>query len=496
MRGRFIPAAILAILLAMPAWAQSEEPPPPHSAPRAMVITLGAPSGPGQAQRAGTPRSLLGATAASAESMQVPVGKSVDLTLPGAVREVVIGNSDIADVMVRSPNLVHITGRAVGQTNVFLVDRAGRVMRRIDLNVSIDSQAVRDALRAVLPDERAINVEAVADSLYLSGSVKNDAAARDAKMLARRFVAEDAKLVNLLRVVNEQQVLLHVKVAEIQRTVLKELGFGLTANKGIPLIGSSVLGSGSKTSSTVGLIDSSSTAIFGTATITGIGALAANLNILENQGLIRTLVEPNLTAVSGETATMLAGGELPIPISQTNGAVSVEFKPYGVLLSFTPTVLDPGRLSLKMSTEVSAIDNNNKTAISSSISVPAFKVRRAGSTVELPSGGSIMIAGLLQNDITSNITGLPGLMDLPVLGLLFRSNAFQRNETELVVILSAYVVRPVEQPVLGTPNDGFAPSSDLKRFLLGRLQDTYTKRSRELPATPPSLQGPYGHIVQ
>lgn len=489
-------AALLAVLVAPPALARDEEPPPPLASPRAKVVSVDAPAEPARAPRPGTPQVLRAGAAVSAESMQVPVGKSIDLPLPGAVRDVVMGNSDIADVIVRAPNLVHITGRAVGQTNVFLMDRSGRVMRRIDLNVSIDSQAVKDALRAVLPDERSIAVEAVADSLYLSGAVKNDAAVRDAKLVARRFVADDTKLVNLLRVVNEQQVLLHVKVAEIQRTVLKELGVGVTANKAIPLFGGAAIGSGSKTSASVGLIDSSSSAIFGTATITGIGALVANLNILENQGLIRTLVEPNLTAVSGETATMLAGGELPIPVSQTNGAINIEFKPYGVLLAFTPVVLDPGRLSLKMSTEVSAIDTANKTAVSSTISVPAFKVRRAGSTVELPSGGSLMIAGLLQNDITSNIAGLPGLMDLPVLGSLFRSNAFQRNETELVVILSAYVVRPLEQPGLATPNDGFAPSSDLKRFLLGRLQDTYTTRSREAPAAPPALQGPYGHIVQ
>ena len=194
---------------------------------------------------------------------------------------------------------------------------------------------------------------------------------------------------------------------------------------------------------------------------------------------------------------MLAGGELPIPVSQTNGAISVDFKPFGVLLGFTPTVLDAGRLSLKMNTEVSSIDTAHSTAISPTISVPAFKVRRAKSTVELPSGGSIMIAGLLQNDITSDIAGLPGAMDLPVLGRLFRSDAFQRNETELVVILSAYIVQAVDrQESFSTPTDGFAPTSDIKRFLLGRLQDTYTKRGKEPLAAPPALQGPYGYIVE
>ena len=429
------------------------------------------------------------------ETIRVAVNKSVDITLPAEIRDVIVGNSDIADVMVHSPTQVYLVGRAPGQTNVFLLDRTGRTIRRLELDVSLDTQAVRDAIREVLPNEARIQVEATGDSLYLSGSVRTDAAANSAKMVARRYVANDANLVNLLRISNDQQVLLHVKVAEIQRTVLKELGVGLQTSKAIPLVGSGTL-TGS-TTSTVGLFDAITAPIYGTATVRGIGTLVANLNLLENQGLIRTLVEPNLTAVSGETATMLAGGEVPVPISQTNGVITIEYKPYGVLLNFTPTVLDPGRLSLKMTTEVSAIDNNNKVAISQSISVPAFKVRRAGSTVELPSGGSLMIAGLLQNDIIGNIAGLPGLMDLPVLGSLFRSNSFQRNETELVVILSAYVVQPVErQDAMTLPSDGFAPSSDLKRFLFGKLQETYTKRGRE-PLTPPAqLQGPYGYIVQ
>ncbi|MBF0560772.1 MAG: type II and III secretion system protein family protein [Alphaproteobacteria bacterium] len=419
-----------------------------------------------------------------AEIVTVAAGQTIEMDMPDEFKDVIIGNSDLADVIVHSRRKVFIVGRAAGQTNIMLLDAQGLTIRRLLVNITIDTTAVRDTLHRLLPDETALAVEAVNDSLYLTGTVKTDAAANLAKTLARRFVATDANLVNLLRVRNDQQVLLHVKVAEVQRTVLKELGVGLRAP-----------GAGS-TLSTVGLSNASSGALFGAASL-GIGSLAANLNLLENQGLIRTLVEPNLTAVSGETATMLAGGELPIPISQINGAISVEFKPYGVLLGFTPIVLDPGRLSLKMSTEVSSIDTANATAIGNGTSVPAFNVRRASSTVELPSGGSIMIAGLLQNDITSNIAGLPGAMDLPVLGRLFRSDSFQRNETELVVILSAYIVRATEhQDSLVTPTDGFAPSSDVKRFLLGRLQDTYTRSSKAPAAIPPQLQGPYGYIVQ
>ena len=428
--------------------------------------------------------------------VHVAAGQTTEIDLPADVHDVMVGNSDIADVVLQSRRRIHIVGRAAGQTSVVLSDAQGVPMRRLEVDVALDTLAVRDALHRVLPDERNLSVEAVNDSLYLVGSVRNDGAAEMARNVARRFVATDANLVNSLKVSNDQQVLLHVKVAEIQRTALKELGVGLATTKPIPLFGKSVQLSGS-TSPTNGLLDASTGAIYGAASFTGIGSLVTNLNLLENQGLIRTLVEPNLTAVSGETATMLAGGEIPIPVSQVNGAITIDFKPYGVLMGFTPIVLDAGRISLKMNTEVSAIDTANATAISPTISVPALKVRRAGSTVELPSGGSIMIAGLLQNDITSAIVGLPGLMDVPVLGRLFRSDSFQRNESEMVVILTAYIVQPTESPdALVTPNDGFAPSSDLKRFLLGRLQDTYTRQSKAAPTPPPQLQGPYGYVIQ
>lgn len=491
MKFRLLRLVLASLLLAGPALAQDGvEPPAPNAAPRGKVVNVG--SGAAVPSGRSVPMTLRGPMPAVSESIRLTVGKSTDLLLPAEVRDVIVGNSDIADVMVRSPTQIYLVGRAPGQTNVFLIDRSGKAFRRYEVDVSIDAQSVREVLRQVLPDEAAIQVSAVGDSLYLSGSVKTDTAGNTARSLARRFVAKDENLVNLMRVANDQQVLLQVKVVEMQRTVVKELGVGVSTTRNIGLAGHQDLTG--YTTSTIGQI---STSYFGAATVTGIGTLTTNLSMLENQGLIRTLVEPNLTAVSGETATMLAGGEIPIPVADVNGSISVEFKPYGVLMNFTPTVLDPGRLSLKMSAEVSAIDTANRTAVSSTISVPAFKVRRAGSTVELPSGGSIMIAGLLQNDLTGNVSGLPGLMDIPVLGALFRSNAFQRNETELVVILSAYIVQSVDRPdALATPSDGFAPASDIKRFLFGRLQDTYTRRGGTAPPVPGQLQGPFGYIVQ
>lgn len=455
--------AALAVLMPSLAFAAAE-PPLPLAAPRPAVSSATLP--------------------AAGPVLRISLNKTMDMTLPAEIKDVMVGNPDIADVVVRGRNQIHVAGRSIGQTNVVLMDKNGGVLRRINVEVHLDHAALSEALRAVLPDETKLVVSAVGDSLYLSGSVRSDSAAASARSIARRFVSADANLVNLIKVANDQQVLLQVKVAEIQKTVLKELGVGLNASKSF---GSLV------TNATTGFLDK--TNIFATATYTGISSLTASLSALENQGLVKTLVEPNLTAVSGETANMVAGGEIPIPVSDSNGQISVEFKPFGVLLAFTPVVIDSGRLSLKMSTEVSSLDQTNKVAVSSNISVPAFKVRRAASTVELPSGGSLMIAGLLQNDITTNMAGMPGLMDVPVLGALFRSSAFQRNETELVVILSAYVVQPIEQPSLALPTDGFAPSSDMDRYLLGKLEDTYSRR-RGIAAAGGEMQGPFGYIVE
>lgn len=458
---------LAALLILFPAIAFAEpaaEPPVPSPAPRSSVHAAALPSPAG-------------------EPLQVALNKTLDLSLPFAVKDVVVGSPDIADVVVRSRTQLHVVGRGIGQTSISLLDRGGSVLRRFNVDVHVDSDTLNDTLRAVLPDENKLVVSAVGDSIYLSGSVKSDGAAGIARNIARRFVSGDANVVNLLKVSNDQQVLLHVKVAEVQKTVLKELGVGFNYSGSWGSVASST---------TAGFLQT--TGLTGVASYTGISALTANLAVLENQGLIKTLVEPNLTAVSGETANMVAGGEIPIPVADNQGSITVAYKPFGVLLSFTPVVMDPGRLSLRMQTEVSSLDTANKVAISSNISVPALKVRRAGSTVELPSGGSIMIAGLLQNDFNSNMAGLPGLMDLPVLGALFRSTAFQRSETEMVVILSAYVVQAVDKPMLALPTDGFGPSSDLDRYLLGKLQETYVPRSGG--AVRGDLQGPVGYVVE
>lgn len=469
--GRFRRLLVLAATLALSSPAPAQEPPLPLAAPRARVT-------------------VAATQPAAAEPLRLAVNKTRELILPAAVRDVQVGSPDVVDVMVRTPTQVYLIGRGAGQSDVTFFGHRGEVVRRVAVDVHLDADGLRAVLADVMPDEGNLRVSGVGDSIYLSGAVRSDAAAAQARALARRFVKEDANVVTLLKVSTEQQVLLHVRVAEMQKTVLKELGVGITAPTTGGIGGS--LNAAIATSGTVGLTQSAAT-LFGSVTMTGIDSLVATFSALERQGLIKTLVEPNLTAVSGETANLLAGGEFPIPVAEENGRITIEFKQFGVLLNFTPVVLDPGRISLKMQTEVSAIDRTTAVTLAST-SIPGLTVRRASSTVEMSSGGSIMIAGLLQNDITSTLSGLPGIMDVPILGALFKSSSFQRKETELVVIVSAYVVQPLEKPRMALPTDGFAPSSDLDRFLLNRLQDNYTA-ARAAPAIPAQLQGPVGYIV-
>ena len=477
-------------LAGLPALAQTlVAPPPPQAVPRPAIPGTPLPGQPAHAVRvqvpAGTRVNSANTASAATEIARLALNKTTELVLASPVRDIVVGNPDVVDALVRTPTQVLLMARGVGQSDVTFFDQSGAAMRRVSVDVHIDADGLKAVLSQVLPDEAKIRVSGVGDSIYLAGTASSDVSVSHARALARRFVKDDAHVVNLLRVSNEHQVLLQVKVAEMQKTVLKELGVGLTAGIG---------GGGNiATNGVVGLTQSAAQ-LFGSVSVTGIGSLVSNFSALERQGLVRTLVEPNLTAVSGETANLLAGGEFPIPVAEDLGKISIEFKQFGVLLNFTPVVLDPGRISLKLASEVSAIDRTLQIRLAST-EIPGLTVRRASSTVEMPSGGSIMIAGLLQNDITSTLSGLPGLMDIPVLGALFKSTSFQRKETELVVIVSAYVVQPLEKPGLALPTDGFAPSSDLDRILLNRLQDNYIARGPR-PAPPAELQGPVGYIVQ
>jgi pilus assembly protein CpaC len=425
------------------------------------------------------------------EVVPLTLNKTLELKLPSAVRDVIVGSPAIADVVVRSPTQLFLVGKSIGDTNVFLLDAEGKIIERFEVNVHPDTDSVKQTLAGLLPGE-PIEVTGAGNSIVLSGSVSSDGVVQRASEVARRFVDDDAKIVNMLRVANEQQVMLRVRVSEVSKTAIKQLG--IDWNLSNIAIGNAA----------VNAILPGATAITPPATIEGIatdlgpiGSLDVTLSMLEQQNLAKNLAEPNLVTVSGEVANILVGGETPIPSAQDDNSITVEFKPFGVALSFLPVVLDSGRISLKVGTEVSALDASNQVTLCAGCSpVSGLKVRRANSVVELPSGGSIMLGGLLSNDITSGIQGIPGAMNLPILGQLFRSNAFQHNETELVITVTALLVKPVQPKLLAVPTDGFAPASDLDNYFLGHLQNIYVKQPVPTGHNAPALQGPIGYIIQ
>lgn len=492
---RPILSLVLLIASLSAAFAQAPEPPAPVAAPQVRVtkgaLSAGRPAKPPPSNAVSKLPAPMAAKLAVSDVLRLAVNKSRIVEMPEDVRDVLVSSSDIVDVQVKTPRQAFLIAKSVGDTNIMFLDKFGNVVMKLELHVQIDIDSLRATLAQILPGEN-ISVYAVGDNLFLSGSVRTDSAAASARAVARPFVSDDAKLINLLKVQAEQQVLLKVRVSEVQKSALKELGINTS-------IGSYVLAGlgGNLTSPTTGALSGTLTPY--TSTISKIEHGASSpvsfiIKALETRGMIKSLAEPNLTAVSGETARLLAGGEFPIPVSDQNGQITVQFKPFGVGLAFTPVVLSNGRISLKLSNEVSSLDWNNKVGITNTTNVPALKVRRAESTVELPSGGSLMIAGLLQNDVTNDIQGLPGAKDLPILGALFRSSNFQRSETELVVSVTAYVVRPGGDSQFALPTDGMEHGSDLDLYLFGRLHGVYKGGKGPPPAM--AIEGPFGYIME
>jgi pilus assembly protein CpaC len=433
--------------------------------------------------------------------IELSVNNTREMTLAQPVRDIIVGNPDIADVIVRSPTRLFIAGKTVGSTNVFLLDTTGKMIDHFQISIHPDSGAAQAAIQDALPNER-ITVSGAGDSLVLNGTVSSDLASRQAGIIARRFVAGDPQIINMMRLGAEQQVLIKVSVAEVQKSALKELGLENLISP--TTVGDLVITgvTGGASGALAGGIFSdliTGSAITGTPAgalfIDGPGAIDSTIKILEQHGLANKLAEPNLVAVSGEYATMLAGGEVPIPTATDDGVITVTFKPFGVSLTFLPIVIDRGRISLKIATEVSAANFTDSVSIGD-IVLPSFIVRRATSTVELPSGGSIMMAGLLNNDITDAMRGVPGLMNIPILGTLFRSTSFQQRESELVIVARAFIVQPTDPNVLVLPTDGFAPAGDLDFYLLGHLQNIYTNRQGAAKGQAPQLQGPIGYIIR
>jgi pilus assembly protein CpaC len=433
----------------------------------------------------------------NARPLSLGIGKSIVIDLPREIKDVLVADPKIANAVVRSAQRAYIIGAAVGQTNIVFFDASGQQIAAYDIAVTRDLNGLRAALRQVFPNSD-IHIEGVGDGVVLTGSAANPIDAQQAGDMAARLAGGIDKVVNSIVVRGRDQVMLKVTVAEVQRSIIKQLGIDLSANLSYGSTAVSFNNTAPFTANNGPLLSNN-----GTTTTFG-NSIQATLRAMESAGVVRTLAEPNLTAISGEAATFISGGEFPIPTGVTcqttsSGAIgqcvqTVSFKKFGISLNFTPVVLTEGKISLRVMTEVSEISSENSLQGGvNGTTIPSIKTRRAETTLEIPSGGSMAMAGLIQQQTKQAINGLPGMMELPVLGTLFRSRDFINNQTELCVIVTPYVVRAVAQKDLSRPDDGFAPASDPQAQLLGSINRIYGVPSRTEPAR--NYRGTYGFIT-
>jgi pilus assembly protein CpaC len=452
---------------------------------------------------------------APARSLALGIGRGELVTLPATMSDVFVASDTIADVQVKSGNQLYVFGKSGGETTVYASNARGDIVWSANVRVGNNLDSIDQMLHLAMPDAR-IAAATMNNTVLLTGTVGAPEDAAEAERLVKAFVGDKTNVISRLKMATPLQVNLSVKIAEVSRSLLRNISSNITSiNNG----GTTSFGIGQGTTSSyfapsapmgvnaqtvtyyginpaTGLIaqmpgtsvpaTTSGTTLALTGKLLGL-SLLNTLNLGETIGLVTTLAEPNLTALSGETAEFLAGGEYPIPISSGLGSVGIEFKKYGVSLSYTPTVLADGRISLRVRPEVSELSSQGAVTISG-ISIPALTVRRAETTVELGSGQSFMIAGLLKNSSQNTITKMPGAGDLPVLGSLFRSTAYQKGETELVIVVTPYLVNPVDGSQIRLPTDGFK-SADAVQQLLGNLETDGVKgQGRPLPTEHPATQ--------
>jgi pilus assembly protein CpaC len=429
------------------------------------------------------------------------IGKSVVIDLPHEVKDVLVADPKIANAVIRSAQRAYIIGAAVGQTNVVFFDSEGQQIAAYDIAVKRDLNGVRAALRQMLP-AAGIQAEGIGDSVMLTGSVSSPIEAQQAGDVAARLVGGADKVVNSIVVRSRDQVMLKVTVAEVRRDIIKQMGVDLSANLNYGTAVVNFNNANPFTANNAPLVPGNN--LTAAALSKGLPTVSATLRAMESAGVVRTLAEPNLTAISGESATFISGGEFPIPTgvtcqTTTAGAIgqcvqTVSFKKFGISLNFTPVVLTEGRISLRVMTEVSEVSAENAlTGGAGGTTIPSIKTRRAETTLEIPSGGSLAMAGLIQEQTKQAVNGLPGIDELPVLGQLFRSQDYVNNQTELMVIVTPYVVRAVAQKELSRPDDGFAPASDSQSTLLAQINRIYGVPARAEPVG--NYQGNFGFII-
>jgi pilus assembly protein CpaC len=456
------------------------------------------------------PRALAQETVAIDEGLTVQVGKSRVLQTPAAYTDVLVDDPKIADVVPLTGHSLSVIGKGVGSTNLTIYGAERKLLSSLTVFVGPDVGNLKGRLHEVLPEERDVAVRAANDRIILSGTVSSPANLQDILDLAQTFAP--GKIVNMMTVEGSQQVMLSVRYVEMERTAAKNLnisGVGIhngnpafqlftgaaqnpNANSSLPTIGGQTLNQFSVPSTA-----------YAAAALVG-GDIGLEFDAMESKGLIKTLAEPTLVAMSGDTASFLVGGEIPIPVSVTTSGggtptIAIVFKEFGISLAFTPTILKDGMINLVVNPEVSSVDptvsyNENGLAI------PGFKVRRAKTTIEMRDGESFTIAGLISDNYQSAISAMPFASDIPVLGALFRSPSFKKDKTELVIVVTPHLAT-ARRGTPATPIDHFLPPSDRELFLFGMLQDktgAVSPETKALMSHDPAkggVDGPYGHVV-
>ena len=428
------------------------------------------------------------APAASGGVITLSTGRGQLITLSRPMSDLFIAEPSIADVEVRSPTRLYVFGKGPGETTISATAKDGSVVFSASVRVGTNIGDVSQMLKVAMPDAQ-ITTATMNGIVILTGTVAAPADVEEANRLVSSFVGKDVQVVSRLKTATPLQVMLRVRFSEVNRDYAKNIGFNILANDPT---------GGFKFGIAQGNVDTDTNTLIRSATGTSLGFAGplAGLNILssldlaETDGYATTLAQPTLTALSGETASFLAGGEIPIPVPQYQGVTTIEYKQYGVSLAFTPTVLGEGRISLRVRPEVSQLTSS--TVSIGGYQIPGLTTRRAETTVELGSGQSFVIGGLLNNNTTNSVNKAPFLGDLPIIGQLFRSNGWKRSESELVIVVTPYLVRPVTDSKIVLPTDGYREANDGQRILLNQQSDGQSGASHPKPTATPPVSAPPG----
>ncbi len=460
--------------------------------------------------------------AAEPQTLNIEVGKSVVLRSPIPIKRASLGHPDIANTLVLSPTQLYLYGKVIGTTNLTFWGRDGHVFAIYNIVVQPDLTRLKAQLHELFPEEKGIKVSAAHDHITLSGSVTGADVVDQVLQVAGAYAPK--RIMNLLQVGGVQQVMLEVRVAEMQRSLLKRLGvnFGVVDNGGVGFGVTTLNGlsqvvklSAATIGSSIGLnpfgFNFTPNVLLGGAS--GSNTWTGFIDALKANNLTKVLAEPTLVASSGQEAVFLAGGEFPIPVPQSFGVTTIRFKKFGIGLKFNPIVLSEGRISMKVSPEVSQLDAANGVSIVGGITVPALTTRRVDTVIELQDGQSFAMAGLIQENLREAISKYPILGDIPILGALFRSTSFQKDETELIVIVTVHLVKPVDMKKHSLPTDAFLEPNDFEFMLMGYMEGvgdspvipskdggmsepTESSQEKPLPlASGGGLEGPFGHLA-